>query len=250
MDNYAGDFDRCLGGRSRLAGTRHAPALPSSISAEPLEARQLHGGVLLDEPVFCVRAAFLDHGTPCLGFAVEEKIHVNVWKNRLAGHGLAVGPWLRDLKQAVARTHPTRHRCAPGGVTAMASSEREFTLAALKEAVLRLVPGEKICYVTDVAFHEDNVQRIGHWPRARRNCSSNVCFSTRMPIMPPASASHRASGGPHCAQGRRKTRHTVPLFATLRRPRAALRKEVEAAWVGSPNSLVEPDRGSGQGPGR
>ena len=30
----------------------------------------------------------------------------------------------------------------------------------LKAEVLRLVPGEKICYVTDVAFHPANGQRI------------------------------------------------------------------------------------------
>ena len=34
------------------------------------------------------------------------------------------------------------------------------SLGVLKAGVLQLVPGENICYVTDVAFHRDNVQRI------------------------------------------------------------------------------------------
>src|SRR5512146_1203060 len=51
---------------------------------EALERRRAPDGVMLDEPGFRVRAAFLDHGIACLAFAVEEKTHVNVWKNALA----------------------------------------------------------------------------------------------------------------------------------------------------------------------
>ena len=61
---------------------------------EPLGSWNASGGVLLEEPAFHVRAALLDHGIPCLGFAIEEKSHVNVWKNRLAElglHGRAMG---------------------------------------------------------------------------------------------------------------------------------------------------------------
>jgi ribonuclease Z len=35
-----------------------------------------------------------------------------------------------------------------------------LALGALKAEVLQLVSGKKICCVTDVAFHPDNVQRI------------------------------------------------------------------------------------------
>lgn len=125
---------------------------------EPLAPRQCAGGVLVNEPGFRVRAAFLDHGIPCLGFALEEKVHVNVWKSRLAELGLAVGPWLKDLKEAALRGVPDETPIAApldGG-----SGERVFTLGALKAGVLQFVPGEKICYVTDVAFTPSNVERI------------------------------------------------------------------------------------------
>src|SRR5512135_859211 len=59
------------------------------------------GGVLLDEKEFRVRCTLLDHKTPCLGFALEEERHVNVWKSRLVEMGLPTGPWLQDLKRAV-----------------------------------------------------------------------------------------------------------------------------------------------------
>lgn len=128
--------------------------------SEPLAARHLPGGVLLDEPAFRVRAALLDHGTPCLGFALEEKTHVNVWKNRLAELGLAVGPWLRELKAAVIRNAADDTPVRAYWRDDHGAQERVLPLGALKVAVLQLVPGEKICYVTDVAFHPDNVERI------------------------------------------------------------------------------------------
>ena len=107
VENYPGDFviDAWeLDSQWRARGTRLR--CRNRFSAEPLEAIFMPGGVLLDEPAFRVRAAFLDHDTPCLGFAVEEKIHVNVWKNRLAQLGLGVGPWLKELKDAVLRNAP------------------------------------------------------------------------------------------------------------------------------------------------
>jgi ribonuclease Z len=39
-------------------------------------------------------------------------------------------------------------------------SERVFALGELKERVLQVVPGEKLCYVTDAVYNEANVRRI------------------------------------------------------------------------------------------
>ena len=161
VDNYPGDFTlevwelapdwRACGTRLRCH-TRFAP--------EPLGARQLREGVLVDEPAFRVRAAFLDHGILCLGFALEEKMHVNVWKNRLAGLGLAVGPWLHELKDLVGRGAPDETLVRASCSESAGGGERMVALGALKAQVLELVPGEKICYVTDVAYHADNLQHI------------------------------------------------------------------------------------------
>lgn len=161
VENYPGDFvidvwevDSTWQARgSRLRCHNH-------FQCEPLAPRYLHDGVLLDEPALRVRAAFLDHDTPCLGFAVEEKTHINVWKNRLAGLGLAVGPWLKTLKEEVTRNAPNATPVRAWWRDGNGAHEHFFTLGALKAEILRLVPGEKICYVTDVAFHQENVQRI------------------------------------------------------------------------------------------
>jgi ribonuclease Z len=117
-------------------------------------------GRLLAEPSFEVRCAVLDHRIPCLAFAVQEAMHVNVWRNRLTELGIVPGPWLRDLKRAIlagapddtAITAPTGDP-GPGG-------ERRLALGTLRESALQVVPGQKIAYVTDAAHHADNARRI------------------------------------------------------------------------------------------
>lgn len=125
---------------------------------DPLPAPAVRDGVLVDEPALRVRAALLDHNTPCLGYALEERQHVNIWKNRLEARGLAVGAWLRPLKQAVL--------AGAGDATpiavewrAAAGQPRHLPLGELRE-VLRVVPGRKIAYVVDAAYHAANAERI------------------------------------------------------------------------------------------
>jgi ribonuclease Z len=104
--------------------------------------------VLCDEPTHRVSAAILEHGTPCLAFALQEAAHVNVWKNRLLDRGLHVGPWLRSLKQAVVERRADDHLIH---IDESATTERGFErLDSLRE-VLTITAGQKIAYVTDVA---------------------------------------------------------------------------------------------------
>ncbi|MDW8324214.1 MAG: MBL fold metallo-hydrolase [Burkholderiales bacterium] len=118
---------------------------------EPLAPQSCPDGVVLREPGLCVRAVLLDHGIPCLGYALEEALHVNVWKNRLAERGLPVGPWLRALKHAVLRAAPAD--------TPIPTPLGERPLAELMDCV-QLTTGLRIAYVTDVAYHADNARRI------------------------------------------------------------------------------------------
>jgi ribonuclease Z len=131
----------------------------TGFAREPLPAGRVEAGVLADEAAFRVRCALLDHRTPCLGFAVEEKTHVNVWKNRLVEMGLKVGPWVGELKAAAlagaADGQPVRAWWREGGGT----HERILAFGELRHA-LEFVRGQKLCYVTDVVFHEANVARI------------------------------------------------------------------------------------------
>jgi ribonuclease Z len=94
-----------------------------------------------------------------MAYALEEQAHVNVWKNRLQQLGLPVGAWLRELKQAVLRNEPEHWQICVTWREDEVEQQRLVTLAELEPA-LRIVPGQKIAYVTDVAWHQDNVTKI------------------------------------------------------------------------------------------
>jgi ribonuclease Z len=85
----------------------------------------------------------------CLGFAIEEAAHINVWKNRLAELGLPLGPWLRELKRAVIENRPGDHLIR---ISSRPTSPdvRELPLGTLR-SVLTVTPGQKVAYVTDAA---------------------------------------------------------------------------------------------------
>ncbi|MEO7160061.1 MAG: ribonuclease Z [Polaromonas sp.] len=235
VENYASDFvvdvwEVDSGWQAR--GTRLR--CRNRFQGEPLEPRQMHDGVLLDEPAFRVRAAFLDHGTPCLGFAVEEKVHVNLWKNRLAELGLAVGPWLKELKDAVMRSAPDDTLVRAFWRDHNGEHERVFALGVLKAEVLRLVPGEKICYVTDVAFHQDNVQRIKALA-ARATRLFIECVFLDQDAGHAARKHHltaRQAGSIAREAGAKRVIpfHFSPRYADRE---AQLRGEIKAAWAGS-----------------
>lgn len=127
---------------------------------EPLECPAPPTGLLLDEETFQVRVAFLDHQIPCLAFALEEKFHVNVWKSGLEELGLPTGPWLRELKSAVAGGEPDETPVLVRWREDGSSRERTVSLGDLKEKVLRIVPGQKIAYVTDAGYTPGNVRAI------------------------------------------------------------------------------------------
>jgi ribonuclease Z len=123
--------------------------LKNAFVREEAGHRRIAKGVIYSEPMFQVSTAVLEHRTPCLAYAIEEVAHVNVWKNRLAAMGLPVGPWLRELKQAVIENLPDDHVIHVGG-SPRTDGGTAMPLGALRD-VLTVTPGQKIAYVTDVA---------------------------------------------------------------------------------------------------
>lgn len=108
-------------------------------------------GVLLQEPPYTVKAAELAHGTPCLGFALEEDFHINIDKAALNSLGLPVGPWLGVLKEMIRQKADSR--------TPLAVSGREFSLAELRH-IADITKGQKVSYVTDVSPEGGNIEKI------------------------------------------------------------------------------------------
>ena len=103
-------------------------------------------------------AAILDHGIPCLGFAIKEQFHVNILKNGLKKLGLEPGPWLADFKQALySQSDPeSKFELQPGS----AQKARHFRLGELAAEIALMTPGLKITYITDVAYNQSNADKI------------------------------------------------------------------------------------------
>jgi ribonuclease Z len=129
--------------------------LKNAFAPEPGGSSVIAGNIICVQPSFRVSTAILEHHhAPCLGFAIDEVAHVNVWKSRLADLGLPVGSWLRDLKQAVMEGQPADHLLrVPVGHES--PETREMPLADLS-GLVTITPGQKIAYVTDIADTEAN----------------------------------------------------------------------------------------------
>lgn len=146
---------------------------------EELEPQKVHDGVLLDEEEFRVRAAWLDHDIPCLAYALEEKLHLNVWKNRLVELGLPTGPWLRELKQRVRRGEAADTPIAIRWHDRDGAHERVLPLGQLQRDILQVVPGQKIAYVVDTLYSEENARRITALARAADTLFIEAVFLER-----------------------------------------------------------------------
>lgn len=127
---------------------------------EDEEISTVCSGILLDEDAFRVRSVLLDHGIPSLAFALEEKDHVNIMKSRILEMGLGVGPWLSELKRAVLGGEEGEKLFRAWWRESGNLKETRLPLGELREKVLRMVPGQKIVYVTDALCSDENTGRI------------------------------------------------------------------------------------------
>jgi ribonuclease Z len=128
---------------------------------EALPPERMDGDVLTTCGALRIRCAVLDHATPCLGFALEEPAHVNIWKTRLDAMGLVVGPWLRDLKRAVLQDLPEATPLHALRRKGDGSESVTLPLGALSD-LAQVTAGQKIAYVVDVRYVPGNIDRITH----------------------------------------------------------------------------------------
>src|SRR4029453_4437093 len=132
----------------------------TQFAREPCASIELQDDVLYDETTFRARGRFVDHDIPCLAYAIEEKAHLRIDKDRLIALGLGPGAWLRELKHAVLTGAPGetpielqwRDRHGEHVVT------RE--MGQLIDVVFDLVPGQRIGYVTDLRYTEPNTEAL------------------------------------------------------------------------------------------
>ena len=160
IQSYAGNlvFDVC---EVHEDGTLYHARFQSQTAFryETIQQTRLEADVLASCGAIIVRCAVLDHGTPCLGFALAEQTHVNIWKTRLDELGLAVGPWLRDLKRAILNAAPPTTPIHALRRSAEGATPVTLPLGKLGE-IAQIVPGQTFAYVVDARYHPINAARI------------------------------------------------------------------------------------------
>jgi ribonuclease Z len=202
---------------------------------EPLAELPCVEGLLLDCPWFRVRATPLDHhGIVSLAFAFEEGTHINVWKNRLEELGLPTGAWLTELKERVRAGAPDDTPIRVHWRTREGGHDEVFALGELKARALEFVPGQRVCYVTDVADSGGNREALAGLLHGVDLLFIEAVFlhEDREQAARKAHLTARAAGE---IAGRAGARQVVPFhFSTRYLGREEeLRKEFEASWRGA-----------------
>ncbi|SVE26726.1 uncharacterized protein METZ01_LOCUS479580, partial [marine metagenome] len=113
--------------------------------------------ILVDEDDFTICTAILEHRVPCLGFTMNGKLHVNIRKGQLKKMNYPSGSWLNELKQCVYDEKPDNYVLR---VPSEESGGQEKSLGELKEDLVSISPGQKIAYVVDTVYSEQNKARI------------------------------------------------------------------------------------------
>lgn len=132
----------------------------TAFAPEPAPTTSVQNDTVFEDENIRVRTASLDHGVPSFAYAIEERQRINVWKTRLEDMGFRTGPWLRELKRAILLGEPADRPFRVWWRDQGTLREEWHPLGILKERITRTAPGQKITYVTDVAYTAENAGKI------------------------------------------------------------------------------------------
>jgi ribonuclease Z len=170
--NLVDNYEFAIEVRAVALDAVHRAVFPAARAFRPetLPSLPLVDGVVLDESAFLVRTAHLDHKIYSLGFALEEKSHLNIDTAYLARLGVGTGPWLTELKHALRRGEPDefivtarwRQTGDRGEQTEQTEidRQRDFSLGEVRAHLVKETRGQKIAYVVDTLYCPENEARI------------------------------------------------------------------------------------------
>jgi len=116
--------------------------------------------VLEENPHFRIESVHLDHGIPCLAFSLVERFHININKDNLIGLGFSIGPWLRELKEHIWEDRSDEFIMRIPREREGKAEVQEIALGDLKRQIVKITPGQKIAYVVDCCYTQENVDKI------------------------------------------------------------------------------------------
>lgn len=115
---------------------------------------------VLEDPMFTVKAMALNHRVLSFGYALQEQFHININKEKLHAAGLPVGSWLKDVKQYLWQGQPDDFRFMATLYFEHRREEREFQLGEVRDRFVTITRGQKIAYVVDARYDDDNEAKI------------------------------------------------------------------------------------------
>ena len=186
----------------------------------------LASGSVLEEDEFQIESVVLDHGTPCLAFAFQEKLRINVWREGLDLLRLPVGAWLNEAKRAVRRGEPDDSRIR-------IRDDLSVPLGLLKQHALRTARGHRLAYVVDAAFHESNVVKITEVARGADQLFIETAFLQEDAELA-AKRCHLTAAQAGALARRAGVSSVIPFHFSPRYTHREneLRRELELAWRG------------------
>jgi ribonuclease Z len=135
--------------------------LASDAAEHPLAVDHRTGGfTVLEDPMFTMTAVALNHRIPSFAYALEERFHINVNKQKLHDAGLPVGGWLKDVKQHLWAGQPDDFRFVAVLFDEHRRMEREFVLGDFAREFLTISRGQKLVYVVDTRYDDESEAKI------------------------------------------------------------------------------------------
>jgi len=161
VENYTNDFDIIvteLHDNHKIVKQYHCQ---HAFRPEDITIRGVFDGTVVERDDFTVKCAHLDHRIPSIAFSLEEKQHLNIKRNALEALHLPIGQWLAEFKRQILRNEPDS---SPVRVWWKNNDghldETSYSLGMLKEAIVKVTPGNKICYVADAIYSKENSEKI------------------------------------------------------------------------------------------
>ncbi|WHZ25108.1 MAG: Metal-dependent hydrolases of the beta-lactamase superfamily III [Nitrospira sp.] len=115
---------------------------------------------VLEDPMFTVQAVVLNHRIPSFAYALQEQFHVNVNKERLHEAGFPVGYWLKEVKHYLWQGKSDDFRFQATLYHEHHKEEREFVLGEVRERFITISRGQKLAYVVDARYDEENETKV------------------------------------------------------------------------------------------
>ncbi|WDP90355.1 MAG: hypothetical protein HUN04_11870 [Desulfobacter sp.] len=140
-----------------------------SSTPTPAGGQRLRNQIILQSAAFNVRAIQLDHGTPVMAYKIELQPVLNIKRQALTRKGLPPGPWLGQLKQAVAKGMPQTPVHLPLGSPVSAGS--------LARDLIRVSPARALVYATDFADTPGNRNRLVRFARKAHTLCCEASFT-------------------------------------------------------------------------